>query len=657
MTESPRASLSRLRWTLLALGAGLLPHVLHLPLWVSAAVTAAGLWRLVIAYRQRPLPGRGLRMAGAALALAAVLLTYRTINGLDAGSALLALMAALKLLETRSLRDHVLLVLIGYFLLLAALLQDQSLWLLPYYAFATWLATAALCAVTRVSGSVPWRPALALSGRMLLLALPLAALLFLLFPRVPGPFWALPSSPRAVSGLGDEMNPGEIAELTLLDAPAFRVRFHGAVPPPLERYWRGPVLHDFDGYTWRRARFQFLPAQPLQFSGPRYTYRVMLEPNNRPWLFALDQPADWAGAEPVFQAYDYQLLLTNPVTQPRSYELASYTRHLFTDALPVSVRHRDTQLPARRNPRTLALVAAMRTRYADDRGYVRAVLEMFARHGFVYTLTPPKLDYDAVDDFLFNTHRGFCGHYASAFTTMMRAAGIPARVVTGYQGGVYNRFGGYWYISQADAHAWSEIWLDGSGWQRVDPTAVVAPDRLERGTRDPLAADAVDADPWLGTAEWLRQIAFTWDAANMWWRDRVLEFDRFKQRALLEWLGIPDPDWHMLGLLLAAGFAAFLIWITLALRRELVPHSADPLLAAYQRFCRAAARHGVERRPAEGPVDFAARLKLALPEATTVIDDFISEFVRTRYLAPGEHNDVPRLRRRARAFARLRVRR
>ena len=657
MTESPRLGLSRLRWTLAALGAAWLPHVAHVPLWVSAGVVAAALWRLVIAHRQARLPGRVLRLAGAGLALGGVLLTYRTINGLDAGTALLALMAALKLLETRALRDYVLLVLLAYFLLLAAILHDQSLWLLPYYALSAWLSTTALCAVTSTGASLPWRRALGMSGRMLAFSLPLAVMLFLLFPRVPGPFWALPSSARSVSGLADEMTPGDVSELTLSDAPAFRVRFRGAVPPPIERYWRGPVLHDFDGATWRSARTQFLPTQPPGFSGPAYAYRVLLEPNNRRWLFALDLPARWSGDQTAFQAYDYQLLLANPVTQPLSYELTSYTRQRSTSPLPLSVRRVETRLPAGRNPRTRALAAELRGTHPDDRDYVRAVLDLFVRQGFVYTLTPPRLNRDSVDDFLFHTRSGFCEHYASAFTTLMRAAGIPARVVTGYQGGVYNRVGGYWYIGQADAHAWSEVWLEGSGWQRVDPTAVVAPEQLERSAELTLAQDAAAADRWLGAAEWLHNLGFAWDAANMWWREQVLEFDRFRQRALLERLGIPDPDWQILGMLLAAGMTLFLVWITLALRRELVPKSRDPLLAVYQRFCRAAAHHGVARRPAEGPVDFAARLKTALPGARVVIDEFTGEFVRARYLVPGDAPDLARLRKRARAFRRLRIRR
>jgi len=654
--ESPRESLYRVRWTLLALGAGVLPHVRHLPVWVSAAVAVTGLWRLVIAHRQSPLPGRVLRLLGATVALVAVLATYRTVNGIEAGSALLALMAALKLLETRVLRDYVLLVLIGCFLLLAAILRDQSLVLLPYYALATWLAVAALAAVTRTSEAMPWRRAVALSGRMLLYAAPLAALLFLLFPRVPGPFWALPSSPRATSGLGDEMTPGDISDLTLSDEPAFRVRFHGSVPAPLERYWRGPVMHDFDGYTWRRSRGAFLPGQAPQYSGPRYEYRLMLEPNNRTWLFALDQPVAWRGDEAVFQSFDYQLNVARPVTQPLSYELASYTRHTSGGQLPLSVRHRDTQLPPGRNPRTLAFAAELRARNAGDAAYVRAVLDVFAREGFTYTLTPPRLDFDSVDDFLFHTRRGFCGHYASAFTMMMRAAGIPARVVTGYQGGVFNRVGGYWYISQANAHAWSEVWLEGNGWQRVDPTAVVAPGELEGAMDSTLAEGAAGSDRWLGIAEWVRNVQFAWDAANTWWRDRILEFDRLKQQALLESLGIPDPDWGKLGLLLAGGFAAFLVWITFALRRELRPRARDPLLAVYDRFCRAAARRGIERRPDEGPLDFAARLKRALPDAAQPIDTFIDGFVRARYLATDEPVDLKALARLARAFRRGRGR-
>lgn len=650
MTETPRESLHRLRWTLAALGAGVLPHVLDLPPWIVAAVAATALWRLVLAHLQSPLPGRLLRLLAAVLALVGVLATYRTINGLEAGTALLALMASLKLLETRVLRDYVLLILIGCFLLLAAILRSQSLALLPYYALATWLAVAALAAVTRASGILPWRRAVRLSGRMLLYALPLATFFFLLFPRVPGPFWALPTSSQATSGLGDEMSPGDISDLTLSDAPAFRVRFHGPVPPPVERYWRGPVMHDFDGYTWRRARGALLASAPPDFSGTRYRYRVMLEPNNRNWLFALDRPVEWPSGQAIYQSFDDQLQLQRPVTEPASYELASFTRQTSSGQLPLSVRHRDLQLPPDRNRRSLEFAAALRATHPDDREYVRAVLDHFANQGFTYTLTPPRLDLDSVDDFLFKTHRGFCGHYASAFTMLMRAAGIPARVVTGYQGGVYNRLGGYWYVSQAEAHAWSEVWIDGSGWQRVDPTAVVAPDRLDGALDGDLAAARDANERWLGAAVWIANLKLAWDAANTWWREQVVSFDRFKQQSLLESLGIPDPDWSKLGILLTVALVVFFVWLTILLRRELKPRSRDALAACYESFCRTAARRGIARRPDEGPVDFARRLKEAWPRAASAIDAFIEPYVAVRYLRTDAAIGLTDLRRLARAW-------
>jgi hypothetical protein len=233
---------------------------------------------------------------------------------------------------------------------------------------------------------------------------------------------------------------------------------------------------------------------------------------------------------------------------------------------------------------------------------------------------------------------------------MMRAAKIPARVVTGYQGGIYNRLGGYWYITQADAHAWSEIWLAGSGWQRVDPTAVVAPDRLDGALGGAFAEARAANEGWLARLEWVENLQFAWDAANTWWRDQVVRFDRFKQQALLEWLGIPEPDWRRLGMLLTAGLVAFLIWLTWVLRRELTPRTRDPLVAIYARFCRTAERAGMTRRPDEGPVDFAQRLKETWPGSAREIDGFTERFVAARYLAPAESVDLVALSRLARAL-------
>lgn len=620
-------------------------HVAHLPLWVSAAFALMVAWRALLSVRGAGLPSRGLRLLTLIGAVIALFATFRTFNGLDAGTALLTLMSGMKLLETRTVRDHVVLLMIGYVLVLAAFLYAQQLWLLPLDTLVIWLITTALLRATQARETQTSRESARLAARLLLQAAPLMVLLFVFFPRVPGPFWALSDTSSAVSGLGDTMSPGDISELSVSSTVAFRVRFDGSAPPPAQRYWRGPVLHDFDGYTWRRDPGFHPPATP-SFSGPGYDYNLMLEPSGRRWVFALDLAELWPRSE-LEQTYDAQLLTREPIGQPVTYQIRSRTAYRIGDTLLLT---RDTRLPPNRNRRSLALAAELRAESGDDAQYVRAVLQMFRDQEFYYTLTPPRTDIDSVDDFLFNTRRGFCGHFASSFTTLMRAAGIPARVVTGYQGGEFNRFAGYYIVRQSDAHAWSEVWLADRGWVRVDPTAAVAPERIEGGLMDALGADAPLADRFVRGTRWLAEIRFAWDAVNTLWRERVVEFGARSQRSLLERLGLENADWRTLTMLLAGGIVIVMSLLALQLRRAMSAGPSDPVQRSYQRFCRKLERRGISRRAHEGSLDFATRLALERPELASVGASVTALYVELRYGATPEAARLVELQRAVRRF-------
>ncbi len=636
-------------WTLTSLVLAVGLHVNHLPVWVLGAFGLLATWRALIVMRRVRLPPRALRTTAVIAIVVAVLANYHTLNGLDAGTALLALMAGLKFLETRTARDHRTLLLTAYFLVLASFLYDQRLWQLPLAAIVLWLITAALLKAAGQPATLAPRSAIRLSARMLLQATPLMLLLFVLFPRVPGPFWSLPSAERAVTGLSEEMSPGDISELSVSSDVAFRVRFEGAPPAPAERYWRGPVLHDFDGYTWRRVRRIFHPFEQAQLHGPAHDYTLMLEPTGHRWVFALDLPESWPAGQ-YFQTYDYQLLANDAIDQPLTVRLRSRAQYVAGTDLSRSMRRRDSRLPPEVNPRTRKLASQMRAAAESDAAYVRAVLTMFREKPFAYTLTPPRLDLNSVDDFLFNTRSGFCGHFASAFTALMRAAGIPARVVTGYQGAELNRLAGYYIVRQSDAHAWSEVWLDGRGWVRVDPTAAVAPERIERGLTSALGAEEPVADRLFRKFAWLRDARFAWDAANTLWRERVVEFNARKQQQLLEWLGFSQPDWRSFGLLLAAGFTLALAILGLQLTRELRFRSADPVQRAYARFCRRLERRGLGRRPHEGPLDFARRVREQRADLADDADAITRFYLELRYGRVATATALTELVRRVRAF-------
>jgi protein-glutamine gamma-glutamyltransferase len=612
------------------LALALAAHLGSLPVWVLATVAASGGIRLLLAHRGRAAPPRGVRLVVAGLAIALLFLQFRTFNGLSAGTALLALMAGLKLLETDAQRDIYIITLIIYFVSVSALLEGNSFWLLAYLIGVCWLTAATLLRFTSTLPVPDWRRSLRYAGRILSQALPLALVFWLFFPRFAGPLWHMPDDGSAGSGLGDTMSPGDITDLALSDDIAFRVRFASAPPPPQERYWRGPVMHDFDGHTWKRAKIGLNVAPDLQLQGPAYRYTLSLEPHQHNWIFALDWPSHWDLPRGALTG-DYTLVQPDPVSRPIDVMATSYTRVQSSEPLSALLRRRDTRLPPNRNPRTVRLAQALHGEHPDDMDYVRAVLDMFAQQQFYYTLTPPKLADESVDGFLFDTKRGFCGHYASAFATLMRAAGIPARVVTGYQGGTFNRFADYWILRQSDAHAWTEVWIEGRGWLRIDPTSVIAPSRVERGLNDAVSADEPLGSRWQRRAPWLADTRLRLDALRQLWRERILLFDQDSQQKVLEWLNIPEPDGQKLVMVLTAALTLVLGWLTWAVRREINPARKEPLIRAYARLCAKLAAAGMPRLSHEGAEDYAARIAQRRPDLGPAVTALCRDYSILRY--------------------------
>ena len=539
-------------------------------------------------------------------------------------------MSALKLLETKTARDHTVLIFIGWFLCLAAFLYAQDFATAAWVLSTVWLLAAALFRVSRraTDGLAP-RP-FRTTGGMLLKAAPVALVLFFFFPRVEGSFWGAPSSERALTGLTDEMSPGDISDLTQNDVVAFRVRFAGNPPPPPLRYWRGPVFSQFDGYTWSRGDVQSFRRPAVAHAGTPVDYTVTLEPTGQNMLFALDMVESWTPGL-AGQAWDFGLRTRRAVNAVLQYDARSYPRYRAGDELALSLRNASLRLPPGRNPRSAEFAQQLRERAGSDAAYVRAVLEHFREQEFYYTLTPPGLARDSVDDFLFNTRQGFCGHFASAFTSLMRAAGIPARVVAGYQGGDWNPLGGYLIVRQSHAHAWSEVWLPGAGWRRVDPTAAVAPERVERGLEASFAGSDLLPGALARNSPLLWQARMFWDNLNARWNDGVVQFDRATQDALLSDLGFDDPDWRAfaaaLGIGLGLAVACLVAWLALEFR----PRRADPATAAYRRFTGRLARRGIENDVGEAPRDFAKRVRRLRPDLGTPALAITETYLRLRY--------------------------
>jgi protein-glutamine gamma-glutamyltransferase len=628
-----RVSYEHLLGIFACLALALVAHLASLPVWIPIVVVVCGLIRLALARSGRGSPPGWVVLTLAGLSIPLLFVRFHTFNGLSAGTALLALMAGLKLLETKTKRDIYVITLIIYFVSLSALLEGNSFWLLAYLIGVCWFTTATLLRLTSSKPAPDWRRSLRYGGRVLSQALPLALVLWLLFPRFAGPLWQIPNDTRvAESGISDTMSPGDITQLALSDEVAFRVRFATAAPPSQDRYWRGPVLHNFDGRTWKGTDLLFANTLPLQARGPAYQYTVMMEPHQHKWIFALDWPAQWNLAHAGLNS-DYTLVQDFPLSRPVDVIATSYPRVQFPESLSDGARRRDTQR-IRGNPRTLQLAQELRSAHPDDMEFVRAVLAMFTEQPFYYTLSPPKLGGNPVDEFLFGTRRGFCEHYASAFAALARAAGIPARVVTGYQGGALNPYADYWIVRQSDAHAWDEVWIDGRGWLRVDPTSVIAPQRVEAGLTDAANADQALSSRWQRGSPWLAGARLRFDLMREIWRERILDFDQDSQRQLLEILRIPEPDGQKLVMILAGAMIIVLGWLTWQVRRELEPQPKDSAARAFRRLCVKLAAAGLPRLPHEGAEGYAARVARQRPDLAHAVTSLCRQYSSLRYAAP-----------------------
>ncbi|MES1190311.1 MAG: DUF3488 and transglutaminase-like domain-containing protein [Steroidobacter sp.] len=635
-------SARELTFTTSAVLLALLPHVPHLPYWIPVIVIASLLWRIVVELRAAALPNKWLRNAIAITALMSVLITFHTLNGLEAGTALLSIMAGMKLLETRDHRDYTILIFIAFFLLFAELLYDQSMWMLPYMAISTLFTTATLMRLHDGGAQLTYRDALKRCTWMAIQAAPLAILLFIFFPRLQGQFWTLPSRSGATSGLSDTMSPGDVSRLSLSDDVAFRVEFKGAAPPEAQRYWRAIVLHDFDGRTWSRTRLQ--PALPTVI--PRsvaYDYRLLLEPSNQRWIPLLDAPLQWRLPHSIMLP-DLQLRSAEPIAQLTAVEVQSATAYQLDQQLSSYARRMDTRLPHTTNPRSHELAQQMRQQAGDDATYINNVLRMFRQQHFYYTLEPPPLHANAVDDFLFNTRSGFCEHYASAFTVLMRAAGIPARVVTGYQGGEFNSLGNYLIVRQSDAHAWSEVWLDNKGWVRVDPTAAIAPDRVNMGLDSALSASEPVPGRLLRQFHWINSMRLSWDALNTFWKDHIIEFNAMEQQLLLSKIGIDSNDWRSLGFGLVIIFIAFFVTLLAYLTWKFRSVAIDPVQREYLRLQNRLEKYQIVRQPHEGPYDFLARAAKLHPSGAMILKEIRDIYIALRYQPQPDQERLSRLR-------------
>lgn len=620
-------------WLLLTAAVTVLPHLPYIQPWLGAGAVLVLLgqaWRIHVA---RAAPGWLITTPLAICAGIGVVIGYQTLFGKQAGIALLVVLLSLKLLESRSVRDVRVCIYLAYFLQLGLFFDTESALTALIAVAGVWSATATLITV---SGLHQPKRSLKLAGILIAQSMPIMLLLFFLFPRIPGPLWGLPEDAfSARTGLSDTMNPGSIAELIQSSEVAFRARFSGPPPPRAQLYWRGPVLTRFDGRQWTASPLPPGLTPFYEATGPAYAYTMTLEAHDKLWMLALDFPGpDISGAR--YGQY-FELLSDKRVQQRTRFDAMAYPearvglddrRHILNEA---------RRLPPDRNPRTKALALQLRQKADSDTQMVSLALDWMRKAELGYTLSPPPLGRDTADEFLFDTRRGFCEHFTNSFVVLMRASGIPARVVTGYQGGELNPFDGHWIIRQSDAHAWAEVWLPGEGWRRVDPTAESYPARIDDGLASALGREEVLPFMIRPELEWLRTLRYRWDYVNNAWNQWVLGYNQSKQREFLSRFGLDAADWVQLGSALLALTGA--IFGTLLWWSHRAAIERDPLQRAWGAMERKLRKAGVPRLPHEGPADYARRAGEQLPAQRDAISVIAQRYAQMRY-----GRDVPERR-------------
>ena len=613
----------------------LLPLLFYLPFWVSFAVCAVLVWRFLAARALMPLPPRWFLVLLTLTAAAGVFLYFGTISGREAGVSLVAIMFSLKLLEARHYRDALLIISVSFFVMVTGFLFNQS-WLMGAYLLAAvFVVVACLVVVNSLRGLTGLRSMVRMSGSVLLLALPLMLVLFVFFPRLPGPLWRLPSGQSAGSGLSDQIAPGDIASLHLSDDVAFRVTFKDGVMPERGQYWRGLVMTDFDGLAWRPDRDKAtVTAPPVPPGAEVISYEVTLEPHRQRWLFLLEKPL--AGPPRARRYDDLTWQTAGPVREKLKYRASSTLFQTLQPGIPPEELVSNLALPDSGNDRARAWARDLRARHDDDQELVEAILATINQEEFFYTLQPPVLERDIIDSFWFGSRRGFCEHYASALAFLARAAGIPARLVAGYQGGEYNPYGDYWIFRQSDAHAWTEVYLAGKGWRRVDPTAAIAPFRVEQdlltgqNRRDHWLDDMIGGQELMELPEGVWQkLRLSLDTLDAYWDRWVLSFDNETQTGLLRALGFEHPDLRLLVWLMCGGFVLVLGAAVAGLLRR--RPEGDAIARSYRAFCRKLAKSGFEKQLAEGPGDFVRRVIAERPELAARILPVNRLYIRLRY--------------------------
>ncbi len=640
--QIPRAALL---WILASVVLVVIPQTIRMPIWLSVIAFLCVGWRLLIFSGRLSYPSKRTRVLAVMFTLLVSISQMRNLGvGLESASSLLTLGFVFKLIEMKHKRDIYVVICLCFVMSMVAFLYSQSAVVTIYLCLCVVVIIGAMIALNRSSLQADLRSTSSLALRIALQAVPLTIVLFLVVPRI-APLWAVPVQTSAGrTGVTDEMTPGDLSQLGLSNELAFRVQFEGGTPPlHQELYWRGLVLENFDGATWSRRRgrssyssaaeyanFQFQWRDRVRLGEESVQYNVIIEPTQQPWLYGLHLISP--GSRGVFQSRNFEIFNNGLISKRQSYDLTSY-RGSQTDLILLdSARRRNLDLPQRGNERSREFARELRARSASDRDYVYQVLAHFQQNPFYYTLNPALLEDDRVDEFLFETREGFCEHYASSFAFLMRAVGIPARVVVGYQGAQYNR--DYLMVYQYNAHAWNEVWLEGEGWVRFDPTGAVSPTRIEEGVEAALQDDPAFMEEvlleGLGRFNWFNALRLRLDAIEYEWNRRVVSYDSEEQIEFFEDL-FGDITQQKVALLLLVLGSVVIVAVGFTIIRLEPRRQREPVVRLYQSVSSELARVGLERQCGEGPLSYRDRVIAARPELDEVMSELTRLYVAVSY--------------------------
>jgi transglutaminase-like putative cysteine protease len=624
------------------------PHIANIPIALFGFFNLMLIWRFVSIWRPEYLPSKRLLLYLSLFALV-LLLSYQRkgLIGRDAGTNLFILALGLKLLEIKAERDIYLVTYLAFIVAASLFLYQQSLFMAAYILVVSCVLLATLVTINSIHAKT--LEALKTAAIIIFQAIPVAVIIFILFPRVEAPRWMIfQEKNKAKIGLSDSMEPGSISDLGTSEELVFRVNFTGAMPPPKLRYWRGPVLSYTDGKRWTQLnnqpywrdaegeRLLQISNQKLNtrldkpvYAGSAYSYTLLLEAQEKNWVFALDLPAQFA--HPLEQNNHYQLINRENPRKRTEYQITSYPQY-NTGYLTKNEAQDNTQLPREPSEKIKQLVTQLHGFDSNPDVFIAQLLNHFRTEDFHYTLSPPLMEENPIDSFLFTTRRGFCSHYASAFVYLMRVAHIPARIVTGYQGGEFNAIGNFLEVRQANAHAWAEVWIENQGWARVDPTAAVAPQRIEQQLNLDLLELGSEISFDKSTIEQqenlAKQISQLWENADYQWQRWVVNYDTDNQSDFLAAFGIHDFKAMMKWLLILIALIGVLLSAFLLRQKQ---KAVDRVLRLYQRFCKKLQPAGLVRIDCEGANDFAQRAKIALPEQAVAIEQITADFIQLRY--------------------------